>query len=169
MYAIYPQDQHQKSYFDLFNVDFLNIIFVAVLASLASFLNRHAGPDGQEPRKWSWMRFFAHLTASIVSALVASNIAIYMGVGHERVLFAIAGICGWSGKEGVDWLIDAVRMKVLNSTSLNKSVIETADSYYTNKKSTHNEMNERIEVDIDEPANPGTLRKKKNLKEKPPI
>lgn len=174
MYTVYPESQHKTSHFDIFNVDIFNIVFVAVIASLASFLNRQAGPEGQEPRKWSWLRFFAHLSASIISALLASNVAMYMGVDHERVLFAIAGVCGWAGKEGVDWMIYAIRMKVLNFAGLSKEAGREAhrydmDSAPQRTRGGYNEMADTPNVPvIDTTDNVGSLRKKKNIAEEPP-
>lgn len=173
MYAVYPVYQHQPSRFDILNVDFINLVFVAVLASFASFLNRQAGPDGQEPRKWSWLRFFAHLSASVVSAILASNIALIMGVDNPRVLFAVAGVCGWAGKEGVDWMIYAVRMKILNIAGLGKEAGREShrydmDSTPQRSRTSYNEMSDAPNTPVlDATDSVGSLRKKKNLSEDP--
>lgn len=168
MYAVYPIAESRASRFDILNVDFFNIVFVACIASLASFLNRQSGGPNGEPRKWSWLRFLAHLSASVVSAILASNLAMIMGVDSDRVLFAIAGVCGWAGKEGIDWMIYAIRMKVLMFAGLNKASDRESHRYEDDdmpqRPRTYNQYNEpgAPDMPMDTSEKTGSLRRKKN-------
>ena len=128
------------------DINFLNLLVVALVASLASFLNFQAGAVEGTERKWSSIRFFAHVSASIVAALLTTNIAYATGVNSERIILAIAGVAGWAGVSGVNWVVYAVKMRALMFVGLSKAAErerfednDTAKPSYTNKQTTEDD------------------------------
>ena len=125
------------------DVNFLNLLVVALVASFASFLNFQAGAVEGKEHKWSYLRFFAHVSASIVAALLTTNIAYAAGVNSERIILAIAGVAGWAGVSGVNWMVYAVKMRALMFVGLSKAAErerfednEVAKPIYTTKQKT---------------------------------
>ena len=120
MRSIHQNQFNTPLRFEIHGSEAVNALVVAVVASLASFLNRRYGGNG-EPPKFSWFQFAAHLSASIISALLSRAIAIELGVKSDNILTVIAGIAGWAGVGGVNWLIYAVKMRALMFAGLNKA------------------------------------------------
>lgn len=154
--------------FDIFNANSLNLVAVALVASLASYLNRHVGGPDDEPKKFNWLKFLAHLLASTVSAILASNLAIMAGVDSDRALSAVAGVCGWAGKEGIDWIIYALRMKALNVVGLSKAADRETHSYNGSPTKRHGGYSDYTSDTTEISESVKSLRKKKTPEERAP-
>lgn len=142
--------------FSIFNVEVANIMVVALIASFASFLNYQASQ-----RTWSWARFFAHISASLVSAFLTTTIATELGVVSVRILIAIAAIAGWAGVSGVNWVIYAVKMRALIFAGLTKAA--DRERYIDNSENKNYNV---ANSSNDDNAPTTSLRKKRVIDEK---
>ena len=139
------------------DVNFLNLLVVALVASFASFLNFHAGAIEGKEHKWSSVRFFAHVSASIVAALLTTNIAYAAGVNSERIILAIAGVAGWAGVSGVNWVVYAVKMRALMFVGLHKAA--ERERFEDNEIAKSGNLNKQATAEDSAPTS--SLRKKR--------
>lgn len=149
MRVAHPQNHFIPAQFEVTNVEAINALVVAGIASIASFLNRRPGSDGKPPKR-SKYELAAHLSASAIAALLSRAIAQELGVKSENVLIVLAGISGWASTEGVNWIVEVAKAKALQFTGLDKAKIRTRDA-------------ERYTEDLDDEPRMSVRRKKPSV------
>lgn len=120
------------SRFDIISPQTLTMLPLIVVASFASYMNRKRGPD--EP-PFAWFSWFAHLSASVVAGLTVMHIAQYYGVTSLNALCTIAILAAWSSKDGINWVVYVVRMKVLSAIGMTKAADRETHRYASDSQS----------------------------------
>lgn len=120
------------SRFDLISPQTLAMLPLIFIASFASYMNRKRGPE--EP-PFAWFSFFAHQSASLVAGLTVMHIAQYYGVTSINALCTIAILAAWASKDGINWLIYVVRMKVLGLAGMQKAADRETHRYADDSQS----------------------------------
>lgn len=100
-------------------------IFTAVIAGVASYLNRTV----TEKSQFSLYRFLAHVLASITASWIAYNSIKATGITNEHVITGAIGLAGWAGPTAMDFLAYVARIKILSHFGFTKHA--EREQYYT--------------------------------------
>lgn len=100
-------------------------IFTAIVAGVASYLNRTINEKSQ----FSLYRFLAHVLASITASWIAYNLIKATGTTNEYLSTCAIGLAGWAGPTAMDFLAYVARIKILSHFGFTKHA--DREQYYT--------------------------------------